>query len=317
MPKDKNGNDGQDNIIKLRADLKTAAKLLTHEEARYLVDLYYQMQEFRKGAGNEVGALQRSGEPPSAVLKYVFDEAETIEKEIRRALDRYTDTQPMGQWAKAIVGIGPVIAAGLIANIDFKPWTCLLKGPEVEPCTRADPQHEDIGRCGPHPLRSVGAIWRFAGLDPSVRWERSTKRPWNARLKTLCWLMGESFVKVSNNPKSLYGNLYQQRKAIESQKNAAGDFAEQAKNILATKNIGKTTEAYKAYIVGKLPPAHIHERAKRWAVKVFLCHYFEEGCRRLLKKEPPLIYSIAMLGHIDYIAPEGAPELPGQEGKLA
>ena len=33
--------------------------------------------------------------------------------------------------------------------------------------------------------------------------------------------------------------------------------------------IGKTTEAYAAYSAGRLPPGHLHARAKRWAVKLF------------------------------------------------
>ena len=135
-----------DKITSLRADLRNAAKLLTHEEARYLVDLYYQMQEFRKGAGNEIGALNRAGETESAVLKWVFAEAEEIEKEIKRALDRYTDAQPMGQWAKGIHGIGPVIAAGLLANIEFKPWRCTQPGDKR--CKEKEP-HEGCGRREP------------------------------------------------------------------------------------------------------------------------------------------------------------------------
>lgn len=620
-----------DKITSLRSDLKNAAKLLSHEEARYLVDLYYQMQEFRKGAGNEIGALKRGNEPQSAILNWVFGEAEVIENEIKRALDKYTDTQPMGIWSKSIVGVGPVIAAGLLANID-------------------------LTKC-----KTAGSIWRFAGLDPSVTWGKGQKRPWNARLKTLCclpetrittkrghipiaeinlsdevlthkgrwrkvtqvftnyhtgliyglraansgnatawltgghpvmasavstwrsgrtfkpnektrrefdwlpiesiqprykllrpiveekitavpkllfegvgddgrvaavgrwsgvaaprarsipqeisldpvmmrliglylseghvtgnyigwsfhenevelqsfvtntvreyfgieaffnknqknkciqvmigckpmadsfaaafgkgsldmsfpmewlslpdellrplwqgimdgdgdhvgklaarrissgnqnlarqivdlgrrlgisvaihsektgkafrmmvnarrdaevsaralltteyqgqvwnievdedhsyvaegfavhncWKTGESFVKVSGNPKSLYGKLYLERKAIETANNEALKYKPQADKILATKAIGKTTEAYKAYSVGKLPPAQIHERAKRWAVKIFLAHYWEHGCRTVLKREPPLLYAHAMLGHVHYIPAEG------------
>lgn len=291
-----------DKITSLRADLRNAAKLLTHEEARYLVDLYYQMQEFRKGAGNEIGALNRAGETESAVLKWVFAEAEEIEKEIKRALDRYTDAQPMGQWAKGVIGIGPVIAAGLLANIDFKPWRCRQEG---EHCKEKEP-HEG---CSRRELASVGSIWRFAGLDPSVKWNKGQIRPWNARLKTLCWKIGESFVKVSGNKESLYGGLYVQRKAYETKNNEASEYKSQAAAILTAKSIGKSTEAYKAYSQGKLPLAQIHERAKRWAVKVFLCHYFEEGCRKVLGKEPPIIYSIAMLGHVHKIDPESVPAL--------
>ena len=46
-------------IRKLRSDLKQAAKTMSAEEARYLVDLYYQIQDFRKASGNQIGAIRR------------------------------------------------------------------------------------------------------------------------------------------------------------------------------------------------------------------------------------------------------------------
>jgi hypothetical protein len=33
---------------------------------------------------------------------------------------------------------------------------------------------------------TAGHIWRYAGLDPTVRWNKGEKRPWNAGLKVLC-----------------------------------------------------------------------------------------------------------------------------------
>lgn len=255
-------------------DLRAAAKVLTVGEARYLVDLYYQVQEFRKATGNQIRSLGK--DEPGALIQGIFGSLEKVEGRIKKGLDYYTDTQPMGQWGKEIVGIGPVIAAGLLANID-------------------------LTKC-----RTAGSIWRFAGLDPTQTWEKGQKRPWNASLKRLCWLIGESFVKVSGNPKSMYGHLYLQRKAIEQQKNEGFEFKDQAEAKLKKFKIGKDTDAYKAYSVGKLPAAHVHERAKRWAVKVFLCHYFEEGCRRVLGHEPPTIYSIAMLGHVHHLEAENS-----------
>ena len=253
-------------------DLKLASQKLTIGEARYLVDLYYQIQEFRKATANQIRSL--GTEEPGIVIGGVFASMEAVEGRIKKALDYYTDSQEFGRWCKSIVGIGPVITAGLIANID-------------------------LSKC-----RTVGSIWRFAGLDPTSKWEKGKKRPWNASLKRLCWLIGESFVKVSGNPKSLYGKLYLERKEIEQRKNDAGEFTAQAKAKLDQFKIGKDTEAYKHYSTGKLPPAHIHQRAKRWATKVFLCHYFETGCRIVLKKDPPVLYSLAMLQHVHHIDPE-------------
>lgn len=259
-------------IERLSRDLKRAAVTLTPMEARFLVDAYYQMQENRKRAGNQSRALTESGEPHE-VLGWLFDQSHVLEKQVARALDAYSDGHPVGQWSRSIVGIGPVIAAGLLAHIDIN------KAP------------------------TVGHIWRFAGLDPTSEWKKGQKRPWNASLKTLCWKIGESFVKVSGNPKSFYGNVWKERKALEIERNDAGLFKEQAEAKLEKFKIGKTTEAYKWYSQGMLPPGHIHARAKRYAVKLFLAHWHDAAYRNEFGSAPPMPYAIAQLGHAHYIAP--------------
>jgi hypothetical protein len=261
-----------DPISKLARDIKAAVTTLSPAEARFLVDAYYTQQEYRKAAGNQVLALAKSGEPHE-ILKWLFDQNETLEKQIMRALDKWTDTQPLGRWAKSICGIGPVIAAGLLAHIDIS------KAP------------------------TVGHIWRFAGLDPTSTWEKGEKRPWNANLKTLCWKIGESFVKVSGNPGDFYGRFYLDRKEFEQAQNDAGKLSDQAAAKLVKFKIGKATPAYAAYSTGKLPPAHIHARAKRWAVKLFLAHYQHVGWFLATGEEPPKPYAIAILGHVDFVRP--------------
>jgi hypothetical protein len=80
-------------------------------------------------------------------------------------------------------------------------------------------------------------------------------------------------------------------------------YAEQAKAVLEKKKIGKTTDAYAAYSIGKLPPAHIHARAKRYAVKLFLAHLHEVWYTKHFGEAPPKPYPIAILGHAHYLAP--------------
>lgn len=261
-----------ESIQHLNRDLVKAASTLSVNEARYLVDAYYQIQENRKVAGNQVRALAET-EEPHCVIDWLFDQNESLEKQIKRALDSWTDSIPAAVWAKGIVGIGPVISAGLAAHID-------------------------ISQCP-----TVGRIWRFAGLDPTVQWLPKTKRPWNAALKCLCWKIGESFVKVSGRDGDFYGKLYLQRKAVEQRRNEAGEFAAQAKAHLERFSIGKNTEAFKWYSEGKLPPTHIHSRAKRWAVKLFLAHYHHVAWKLATGQEPPKPYVIAHLDHADYITP--------------
>ena len=256
-------------IAALTRDVKKAADTLSRQEARYMVDLFRQIQDYRIQSGNQITSML---DEPHELFTFMAGQMATLERQIQATLDRWSLADPLGQWARAQRGVGPVIAAGLLAHID------LDKAP------------------------TVGHIWRFAGLDPTVVWNKGEKRPWNADLKVLCWKLGESFTKVSGHPDGYYGHIYKNRKAIELERNAAGDFADQAAQVLATRKIGKETDAYAAYSVGKLPPAHIHARAKRYAVKMFLSHYHEIGYE-LMGKTPPKPFAIAHMEHAHYIPP--------------
>jgi len=288
-------------ITRLSRDLKEASVTLSRAEARFLVDAYYQMQENRKRAANQSRSLSENAEP-HAVIDWLLGESRGLENQIRRALDAYSAASELGAWARSVKGIGPVIAAGLLAHIDLEPWRCAVAKADAKkkPCKASAPHGPE---CHHEVCETVGHIWRFAGLDPTSKWEKKTRRPWNAALKTLCWKIGESFVKVSGDEAALYAQIYVKRKAQEVAKNEAGEFADQAARILTEKKLGKDTEAFKAYTAGQLPPAHIHARAKRYAVKLFLSHYHETAYRLHFGTEPPLPYPIAILGHAHRIEP--------------
>lgn len=120
-----------------------------------------------------------------------------------------------------------------------------------------------------------------------------------------CWKAGQSFVKVSGRENAYYGHLYTQRKEQEVRKNEAGEFAAQAALALEKKNYSKDTDAYKAYITGKLPPAHVHARACRYAVHIFVSHLHHKMYVNYFGKEPPAPFPIAIQGHAHYLAPPG------------
>lgn len=285
-------------LAQVKRDMAEAISTLTDREARYLVDTYYQMQENRKRADNQVRSI--SDEPHRAIT-WINDQAREMENTIKWMLGKYANSKEIGLWSQSVLGIGPVIAAGLMAHID------ITKAP------------------------TVGHVWRFAGLDPTRKWEKKTKRPWNAALKTLCWKIGESFVKVSGKDTARYGQVYLERKEYEIARNEAGELADQATAVLTHKKIGKDKVSYYYYAglltveaahklaeiaqtrqptvatvkklideengTPMLPPAHIHSRAKRYAVKLFLSHWHETAYVLEYDKKPPLPYPIAILGH--------------------
>jgi len=263
-------NEAAAAVRRLNRDLLRAARTLGVKEARYLVNAYYAMQEARKGAGNQINALSLTNQPHT-VIAWLHDQNATVEKQIKRALDAWSDSIPVARWAKT-VGISPVIAAGLAAHID-------------------------IARCP-----TVGHIWRFAGLDPTQEREKGTKCPWNAELKALCSKIGESFVQGARNDADFYGRLYLQRQAHEAAANDAGKFADQANRKLEHFKLARNTDACTSYSQGKLPPTHVHARAKRWAVKLFLSHYHEVALR-LAGQEPVKPFGIDILNRAHYIAP--------------
>jgi len=274
--------NGLNPIDLLSRDLARVASTMSANEARFLVGQYYKIQEDRKRSDSQVAELSKNDQP-HAVMSWLLYNNETFEKGIAKALDVYSASSPMGEWLRSIFGIGPVIAAGLLAHINIDK------------------------------VKHASGIWRYAGLDPTSEWKKGQKRPWNAELKVLCWKIGESFMKQSGNEKCYYGHLIKHRWEIEKSMNRDGKFQEQAKLALERKKIGQDTEAflwYNGYLkaeildgytgltleqrnvrlkdprynVGEgrgtpmLPPAHILARAKRWAVKQFLCDYFMKEC---------------------------------------
>lgn len=289
-------------VERLKRDIASAASTMSDDEARYLVDAYYIMQDDRQRARNQQRALLDSAEP-NKVIEWLADQSETLEKQIKRALDKYTQAHRMGNWMRNVYGIGPVISAGLLAHID------ITKAP------------------------TVGHIYSFAGLDPTAKWDKGSRRPWNAALKTLCWKAGQSFMKFSNQDECVYGRLYRERKAQEVTRNESGgnvDYAVRAQEKFKS----STSEAKNWYFgcyhqddlkelrdAGKdvtpenlksikrkhgegtpmLPPAQVDARARRFAVKIFLSHLHAEWYRIHYGKEPPQPYAIGILGHAHII----------------
>jgi hypothetical protein len=297
-------------VFKLSRDMTKALRQsgggVTANEARFLVDTYYAMQDQRIRTGNQTKGLDRDAKKqgteaePHEAIDWVLVQFSTLEQQVGKLLAVYTETHPMNWFFEQTHGIGPILAAGLLAHIDI---------------TRAP---------------TVGHIWNYAGLNPSVKWEKKTKRPWNAELKKLCFKIGDSFVKQSSNPKDVYGKVYRQRKEYEWARNLAGGNTDAAVRSLEEKNFGKDTDA-RAWLEGRcsvettrmmlaegkpptaatcagegipmLPPAQIDMRARRYAVKLFLSHLHECWWREETGTEPPKPFAIAIQGHAHYIAP--------------
>jgi transposase len=325
-----------DEIEQLTDQVRHQASSMGAQEVRYLVDTYYQMQDRRKASANQERALNEANEPIALTDFFVALDSFS-ERKIKQMLQAYAEGKQDATWAMSIRGIGPVLAAGLAAHID------ITQAPTVGHIWRfagLDPNQKWLGRSaakaivseylnGRKPAKedvsilaekvgglSAEAVYRIATVKKDGSPRKLTAdaldsalavRPFNARLKVLCWKIGESFVKVKNNDEDIYGKVYDLRKRLEEERNESGQFADQAKAKLEKFKIGKDTDAYKAYSAGKLPPAHIHARAKRYAVKLFLAHYHHVAYEVQYGETPPKPYVIEHLGHAHYIAPPNWP----------
>lgn len=295
----------EENVFeKLSKDVKNASETLTDKQARFLVDTYYLMQKGRIRCSNQIRAMekpikdwqkeydreakrvyagkggtevdldaimeQRPVEEPHETIDHFAKNYMTLENNIKSCLQKYAESKPIGRWMMSIIGIGPVIAAGLIANIDI---------------TR---------------VQTAGQIQAFGGLDPHQVWKKGEKRPWNASLKTLYWKIGQSFIKTSGNPKDIYGHVYLKRKEYENKKNENLEYKDQAEIILRTKNFTSkpaAQEMKKIYESGKLPPSHIASRCARYATKLFLSHLFTVWYEMEHGEPAPKPYPIGILNH--------------------
>ena len=264
-------------IRRLDKDLRDAAAYLSDREARFLVDFYYITQEDRKRTNHQVRALEESPEPGD-LMRWVVENTAQFEKQIKVGLERYALAKPIGQWSMSVYGIGPVISAGLLAYLDI------------------------------HKAPTVGHIWSFCGLNPEAKWEKGQRRPWCATMKTLCWKIGQSFCRFHSRPECYYGHKYTERKEQEVAYNAEGRFADQAVAALARYNFDKSTEAYKAYSQGKLPPKQIDNRALRWATKIFLADWHYVAHSLTFGTPPPKPYALTHLeGHVHEHLPPNWP----------
>jgi len=288
-------------IEKLAKDLRNTGMEMGPEQARFFVENYYRLQEDRIRYKAQVRELTKQDQP-NELLDYFGKSFSDLEKMLQSVLDVYSKSNPVGRWMRSVTGVGPVIAAGFMAHLSLEPDNA-------------------------EPIQYVGQWWSFAGLNPGVEWEKGQKRPWNTKLKTLCYKLGESFVKVQNNKNDFYGKLFAEQKRRYWEKNLNGEYSDAALKNVIQKNIGKSTAAYAWYSgkvdpewarerlkVGRfptdakgfpktdagtpmLPPAHIHARARRWVAKLFLSHLFEVWYVTEKGHKPPEPFVLTMENH--------------------
>ena len=119
-------------------ELKISAKLSDEEKSEikeaandrkivgFLVDQYYQSQEYRKAVQNQARSLlqgyDQSREDHPEFIKTLLLNATKQEARNKAMMDIITDEIPVCQWMKSIKGIGPVISAYLYSALVVNVW---------------------------------------------------------------------------------------------------------------------------------------------------------------------------------------------------
>jgi Transposase IS116/IS110/IS902 family len=252
---------------------------LNDAEARFLVSDYYAAQDMRKRTDMQVRHQgDASMEERISALSYMGDGFALMEDEVRKMLKKYAEASPVGRWMLSLHGIGPVIAAGMLAHLDIK---------------RAP---------------TAGHFWRFSGLDPTCKWEKGKKRPYNPAMKQLCFHFGECAKRTSGSSLSFYGQFYKEKKQLLEERNEAGEFAERAKTFEC-----KSTDWKKVLKQGKLPAGNIDRQACNQTAKMFLSHLHAVMFWEHFNTAPPKPFTIAILGHAHEVKVPNIDMFPGFE----
>lgn len=321
-------------IGRLTRETAAQAQRMGRAEARYLVDAYYQIQDYRKAAGNQVTAGDHLDAPAMPFVEWLGGHMERTEGYIKGLLGHYAQAQPAGAWSMSQYGIGPVISAGLLAHIDIR--RCPAMG-NLWAYAGLDPSQEWLGAKGAEalvkrvreetglkglelaeavaiaakrkPANFIALLKKPDGepLPPTVANIQATlaRRPWNARLKVLCWKIGQSFNRFQHRDDCWYGKRLQERKAYEVARSDNGECADAAAAKLEKFKIGKETKAYAHYAAGKLPPAHLQARAERWVAKLFLGHWWQVAWEAEFGRPAARPYVIEFGGHSHVSTPPG------------
>lgn len=325
-----------DNISASKTGLQKIDQV-SKQDIKTLVKLYYETQRLRIIASAYTVADKKNSEDLLITNAFSPDaqDYKIIEKNIENQLMAVCKSQEVGRWLLGICGIGPVLAAGLLSYFDVtkanyasnfvsyaglndqnRPWLGAVKSKEILDEIlkgRTNITEDDVY------MYAVKTQWKFSYLyenaynEKTKKWSKSnlikaaSKIPYNKELKTLLWKVACSIEYSKNRERSLYGKIFNERMTYEMMKNERGQYKDVADWYLSNFNFGKETNAYKFYIEGKLPPAHIRARVFRYVEKMLVCHLFVEMYRVEYDKLPPNPYIIDHSSKHNIIIP---PEIP-------
>jgi hypothetical protein len=285
---------------------------ITKEEALALI-------EFTGSSVNSIYDRAIFSDAFSIAGHEMIKEYTRVEKGIAVMIENELIQHPISKWLTAQVGIGPVLAGGLIGyiepvlpNLTYAQSLWKYSGyAVVEMCETCGKRFEPQGSRAKWIMRTADRLktqndklkdgtkkkkgdafikeaesmlchCEHPVLHPvGQRRVKGQLADFNPELKRLCYLVGDQFIKQTKSP---YRKIYDQARLEYENRPDLMKERDERKGGLS-----KGT-------------AHINAMARRKTIKIFLSHLWQEW-RRLEGLPTPDPYAIAMLGHGNKVEP--------------
>jgi len=169
------------------------------------------------------------------VLEYFEKNFLKMENAFKKAVKSYCQDFEVGRWALNQYGVGPLSVVRLLRYVDVKK------------------------------TRSHEQLWAYAGLAP----KSGPNQTYNSSLKETCIDLGRSFIRHSDKEDCFYGQLFNEELERRTELNENGAYADLVKEelvVAGTRIIKDQPE--------KLTVDRLRAQAQRYAVKIFLVHWY-------------------------------------------
>jgi len=260
---------------------------------RNLVDIFYDFQGQRIQTQLRIGAAKREHSLDEDQLSIygittIFENAQTFEKDIEKLIKEQLKNHAIyNQYLIKITGLGPMLAAALIAYTDdikefYSPsslWQyCGYGGNTFCPYCKKPTFINKKYKSGKvaKMLQPFETCPMCDNKTEFIIQKRTAgyASNWNPKYRSLVWKVGKSFV-MQQSKRSGYRRIYDHFKKAEKRKHP--------------KIVKKDNRQF-------YTPGHLHDRAMRKTVKVFLVHFWQTWRRQegLPASEP---YTQKLLNH--------------------
>jgi len=220
----------------------------------------YDAQKLRIETGNRIAAHVRDGvldEVWAKRLEVDFKILEKFEMALEKEVDIALDSCDISPWLRAVRGVGPRMAGCLVSEI------------------------RDPGR-----FDTLSKLWAYSGLHtvigPSGRQEsprraKGQKANWNGFLRAkVVGVLGPSFLKSGSE----YKKLYDDNKLRLESRPCTMSLERHNKKLAAPRDEAEeATEKVQKLLPNGCTRQHIHDRAIRYMVKLFLRDLYVEWRR--------------------------------------